>query len=487
MRFSVSRCCRRAVLAIVVAAGPGAAVSATPIVAQTAQGQLLPDVISRVIDSVVLISTSEKLPGSELTPPPDLGPDSDLDQFFKKFFDRQRRGEGDERETGEGSGFVVNASGIIVTNYHVIEDSDRIEVTFNDGSKLPAEVVGTDKLIDIAVLKVKPPKPLKAVTFGDSDRLRVGQTVIAMGNPFGIGLSASAGIVSGRNRNIRNGPYDDFIQTDAAINKGNSGGPLFNLEGKVIGMDTAILSPTGSSVGIGFAVPSNELQPALLQIETYGEVRRGHIGVRVEDVPAEVATRLRMDKPSGALVADVVPGGPAAQAGIRQGDIITSFDQQPVTDARTLQRAVGEAGVDRVAHAEIRRGAATIGIYVRIARDTPAPKPAPAPSAAHATPPPGPVLGLDLAKLDANSRHRFKIAPGVERGVVILAVLPSSPLKSLDLHVGDTIVSVEQQQVTTPDELRQRIDALKHRGVTKVLMWVAHPDGSMRFLRVPAG
>jgi len=480
------RAFRVTLLTAAMALPAGGVARAMPAVAQGVGSQVIPDVISRVIDSVVLISTSEKVSAELTNPPPDLGPDSDLNQFFKKFFERQRRGESDERETGEGSGFIVNADGTIITNYHVIEDADRIEVTFNDGSKLPATIVGTDKLIDIAVLKVASKTPLKAVTFGDSNSLRIGQTVIAMGNPFGIGLSASAGIVSGRNRNIRNGPYDDFIQTDAAINKGNSGGPLFNLRGQVVGMDTAILSPTGSSVGIGFAVPINELRPALAQILRYGEIRRGHIGVRVEDVPDEVAARLKLAKPEGALVADVTSDGPAAKAGIRQGDVILSFDGKPVPDARTLQRVVGEAGIDRTAKAEIRRGTKNVHIEVALASEKPAPKPAPPKPAAQA-PEGAPVLGLELAKLDANSRHRFKISPGIERGVVILAVLPSSPLKSLDLHVGDTIVEVEQQQVTTPEELRNRLGALKHRGTTKALVLVARPEGTMRFLRIPIG
>jgi serine protease Do len=478
------RCCCAALLTTGLALSSGGAAEAGPALVQSADSQVIPDVIARVIDSVVLISTSESVADSPMTPPPDLSPDSNLDEFFKKFFERQRKGDHSERETGEGSGFVIDASGTILTNFHVIEDADSIEVTFHDGSKLPAKVIGTDKLIDIAVLKVVPRGKLNAVTFGDSDKLRIGQTVIAMGNPFGIGLSASAGIVSGRNRNIRNGPYDDFIQTDAAINKGNSGGPLFNLHGEVVGMDTAILSPTGSSVGIGFAVPANELKPALVQIERYGEIRRGHIGVRVEDVPAEVATRLRLAKPEGALVADVTKGGPAAAAGIRQGDVVTSLDGKPVADARTLQRLVGEAGVDRPVQAEIRRGTATIGIQLSLAADAPAPPPA-APPPPPAPSPSGPVLGLELAKLDVNSRTRFKISPGVKRGVVILAVLPTSPLKGFDVHVGDTITEVESQSVTAPDELRDRLAVLKMRGDDRALLLIARPNGSLQFIRAP--
>jgi serine protease Do len=468
----------------------GALVLATPVAAQSRGPDIIPEVVSRVMDSVVVISTSETLPGLDDMPAPELGPDSDLDQFFKRFFDRQRRGEHGERPTGEGSGFVVNAGGTIVTNAHVIEDSDHIEVTFNDGTKLPAKVIGRDQETDIAVLKVTPKKPLKPVKFGDSDHLRLGQWVIAVGNPFGIGLSASAGIVSGRNRNIRNGPYDDFIQTDAAINKGNSGGPLFDLDGAVIGMDTAILSPTGSSVGIGFALPSNEMAPVIAQIERYGEMRRGYIGVRVEDVPDEIATKLGLADSKGALVANVTDGSPAAAAGIKVGDVITRFDGKPVADARGLQRLVGSAGIDRTAELTLQRDHKPIDLDVRLARGTAGAKqpPAPAPNAQAGGGTPAPVvLGLELAGLDAATRHRFDIVPSVETGVVVLAVDASSPLKALGIAVGDTIVEVEQERVATPDAFRRRLAALKQAGADKALTLVANRAGAMRFIRIPVG
>jgi serine protease Do len=465
--------------------------AAVPAMAEMRGPDTIPEVVNRVIDSVVVISTSETLPGVDRVPPPDLGPDSDLDQFFKKFFDEERRGERGQRPTGEGSGFVVDAKGIIVTNAHVIEDADKIEVTFNDGTKLPATVVGRDKATDIAVLKVTPKAPLKPVRFGDSDKLQLGQWVVAMGNPFGIGLSASAGIVSGRNRNIRNGPYDDFIQTDAAINKGNSGGPLFDLDGQVIGMDTAILSPTGSSVGIGFALPSAEITPVVAEIERYGEMRRGYIGVRVEDVPAEIATRFAIAGGKGALVSNVIDGSPAAQAGIKIGDVITAFDGKPVADARALQRLVGSAGIDRTVKIALIRDRNPMELDVRLARQTASAKqpPATAPAPGIGAPPPAAfaTLGVELAALDAKLRQRFDIVPSVEAGVVVLAVAPTSPLKPLGIAVGDTIVEVEQQRVTTPDALQRRLAALKRAGQAKALTLVASHDGNMRFVRIPVG
>src|SRR5262245_954911 len=248
------------------------------------------DVIDQVIDSVVLISTAQNVDAGtndDKAPAPELSPDAPLDQFFDDFFERQQRGENQPRPTGEGSGFVIDAAGTIVTNFHVVDGADRVEVVFNDGTKLAAEVVGKDKEIDVAVLKVKPIAPLKPAKFGDPEKLRVGEWVLALGNPFGIGLSATSGIVSGRNRDMRTGKYDNFIQTDASINKGNSGGPLFNLAGEVVGINTAILSPTGGSVGIGFAVPTSAFRPVVAQLLQYGETRRGYIGVRIQDVPEE--------------------------------------------------------------------------------------------------------------------------------------------------------------------------------------------------------
>ncbi|OYX02924.1 MAG: serine protease, partial [Rhizobiales bacterium 32-66-8] len=256
------------------------------------------DTAERVMDAVVNISTSQNVASSRSVPAPQLPPGSPFEDFFEEFFKR-RQDDGDKNSdkgpnrsrkvSSLGSGFVIDPTGLIVTNNHVIAEADEIYANFNDGSKLKAEVVGRDAKTDLALLRVKPEKPLTAVKFGNSDVLRVGDWVMAIGNPFGLGGTLTVGVVSARNRNINSGPYDNFIQTDAAINRGNSGGPLFNMDGEVIGINTAIISPSGGSIGIGFAVPSSTAAPILAQLEQFKEVRRGWIGVRIQAVTDEIA------------------------------------------------------------------------------------------------------------------------------------------------------------------------------------------------------
>ncbi len=446
------------------------------------------DVIDQVIDSVVLISTSQNLAtgsGDEKQAPPVLSEDVPLDEFFEDFFERQQRGESQQRTVGEGSGFVVDASGIIVTNNHVIEGADGVEVVFNDGTKLPAEIVGLDKEIDIAVLRVKPDKPLNPVTFGDPEKLRVGEWVLAMGNPFGIGLSATSGIVSGRNRDMRTGKYDNFIQTDASINKGNSGGPLFNLAGEVVGVNTAILSPTGGSVGIGFAVPSSTFRTVVAQLLEYGEARRGYIGVRIQDVPDEIARRIALKNTMGALIAETVENGPAAQAGIQKGDVIISFDGKPVTTSRSLQRLVADVLPDREVNALIWREGQEIRTRIRIGRleerapATEAPPPVKIPE------PEGRVFGVDVAPLNDETRAAFRIDKTIVSGLVILAVQPDSPFKSLDIRVGDVVQDVDNLQIASAKAFEDRLTELRNQGEETASVLVSDPKGKMRYVRFP--
>src|SRR6186713_3617542 len=319
------------------------------------------DVAEKVIDSVVNISTSQSVEakgGGGREAMPQLPPGSPFEEFFDDFFKNRRGGatpKGGERSEMQpprktnslGSGFIIDPAGVVVTNNHVIADADEINVIMNDGTKIKAELVGVDKKTDIAVLKFKPAKPLVAVKFGDSDKLRLGEWVIAIGNPFSLGGSVTAGIVSARNRDISQGPYDNYIQTDASINRGNSGGPLFNLEGEVVGVNTAIISPSGGSIGIGFAVPSKTVVAVIDQLREYKEVRRGWLGVRIQQVTDEIADSLGIKPTRGALVAGIDDKGPAKPAGIEPGDVVVKFDGKDVKDPKDLSRVVADTAVGK--------------------------------------------------------------------------------------------------------------------------------------------
>ena len=332
-----------------LAAGP---MLVLPVAAQT-QAQTLPsvaDLAERLLPAVVEISVQTKADGGDApaTQLPDIPDNSPFKDFFDDFLKKHReqgRGAPDRTVTSMGSGFVVESSGLIVTNNHVVEGASGIEVHFQDSTILKAELVGRDPKTDIAVIRVKPDKPLPVVAFGDSDHLRIGEWVMAIGNPFGLGGSVSLGIVSARNREINAGPYDDFIQTDAAINKGNSGGPLFSMNGDVVGINTAIFSPTGGSVGIGFSVPANTAKTVVAQLEKYGETRRGWFGVKIQSVTDDIAESMNMGKSRGALIADVTKTGPAEKAGIEAGDVVIEFNGKPVNEMKDLPKIVAETEI----------------------------------------------------------------------------------------------------------------------------------------------
>src|ERR1700744_257023 len=293
------------------------------------------DLADKLLPTVVNIATSQTL--KQTNPQagmPNIPPGSPLTDLFKDFLAPQKAAP--RHVTSLGTGFIIDPSGLIVTNNHVIEDAEHITATLNDGTILPAKLIGRDEKTDLALLKVTPKKPLPAVKFGDSDHARVGDWVVAIGNPFGLGSSVTAGIVSARNRDIAAGPYDDFIQTDAPINRGNSGGPLFDTNGAVVGVNSAIFSPSGGSVGIGFAIPSNMVRDVIGQLEKYGEARRGWLGVRVQNLTDDIAEGMGIPGTQGALVANITPGGPAAKGGIQDGDVIVTFDGKPVADSRAL-------------------------------------------------------------------------------------------------------------------------------------------------------
>src|SRR5579862_2237232 len=388
------------------------------------------DVAEQVIGAVVNVSTSQKV-DSHIGNLPDLPPGSPMEKFFDDFFKHHHGDSNDgdnepHRVNSLGSGFIIDPSGLVVTNNHVIADADEISVILNDGTRMKATLVGTDKKTDLALLRVTPDpnKPLKSVKFGDSDKLRLGEWVVAIGNPFSLGGTVTAGIVSARNRDINSGPYDNYIQTDAAINRGNSGGPLFNLDGEVIGINTAIISPSGGSIGIGFAVPSKTAMPVIDQLRQFGETRRGWLGVRIQQVTDDIAESLNVKPVRGALVAGVDDRGPAKPAGIEAGDVIVKFDGKDIKEMRDLPRVVADTPVGKAVEVVIIRKGQQETKTVTLGRLEDGEKQM-ADAKTDAQPDQKPVvkktLGLDLANLDDTLRTKYKVKDSV-KGVVIVGV-----------------------------------------------------------------
>ncbi|MCB1498292.1 MAG: DegQ family serine endoprotease [Bauldia sp.] len=452
------------------------------------------DVAVTLLDSVVNISTSQTVVGARGVKPPELPDGSPFQDFFDDFFNQEGNGQSDapRRVQSLGSGFVIDSSGIIVTNNHVIEGADEITANFNDGTKLTATLIGTDEKTDLAVLKVEPDKPLRAIPFGDSEALRVGDWVMAIGNPFGLGGTVTVGIVSARNRDINSGPYDNFIQTDASINRGNSGGPLFNMDGEVIGINTAIISPTGGSIGIGFAIPSSTAVNVINQLREFGETRRGWLGVRIQEVTDEVAEGLSMAEASGALVAGVTDESPAALAGIEPGDVILEFNGHKVKAMHELPRLVADEPIGKEVTVVILRKGAQQDVKVTLGRledseevaaiDENAPE-----AETDQAPPPPPViagpLGLTLADLSPDLRDKFGIEDGVN-GVIVTDVAENSAAAEKRVQAGDVIVEISQEPVANPADVENRIAALKSDGRKSALLLLANKDGDLRFVAV---
>lgn len=462
---------------LVIAAGiPGAIARGAP--------DSFADLAEQTLPAVVNISTTQTIDGSAGPDRPQFPPGSPFEEFFKDFFDRQRPNNGAPRKaTSLGSGFVIDPSGIIVTNNHVIADADEIFVRFQDETSLPAELIGRDEKTDVAVLRVKPDKPLPALPIGDSAKARVGDWVIAIGNPFGLGGSVTAGIISARQRDINSGPYDAFIQTDAAINKGNSGGPLINLDGEVIGINTAIYSPSGGSVGIGFAVPTSIAKNVIDQLQEFGETRRGWLGVHIQNVTDEIAQSLDLDEAKGALVANVTEGGPAEEGGIRAGDIILEFDGKPVEKMRNLPRLVAETPVGKKTDVLVWRKGKEQTLTVSLGR-LEAQEAKSAKSGGGGKPGAASVdeLGVGLAGLDEELRKKYDI-PEEINGVLITKVDPDGNAADKQLKTGDIIVEVNQDPVATPGDVAAKIAAAVDAGKESVLLLV-NRGGDRRFVVV---
>ncbi|MFS8045718.1 Do family serine endopeptidase [Rhizobium sp. BR 314] len=490
------------------------------------------DLAAGLLDAVVNISTSQKVKDEGNGPAtPKLPENSPYQNEFNDLFNNKKDDDSNRKVSSLGSGFVIDPSGYIVTNNHVIEGADDIEAIFPNGTKLKAKLIGTDTKTDLSVLKVEPKHPLTAVKFGDSSKMRIGDWVMAIGNPFGLGGSVTIGIVSARGRNINAGPYDNFIQTDAAINKGNSGGPLFNMKGEVIGINTAIISPSGGSIGIGFAVPSELAEGVVNQLRDFGETRRGWLGVRIQPVTDDVANSLGLGSAKGALVAGIIKGGPVDNGSIKAGDVILKFDGKEVDEMRDLLRIVAESPVGKEVDVVIYREGKEQTVKVTLGRqedstqaaaassDKGGQKPQLAPDSngnhdgvinpngsddgdddgmdgqdqgdnpqqsPQAQPPAqasSTVLGMKLAKLTAENRKSFGIADSVD-GVVITEVAPGSAAAEKGLKAGDVVVEVAQEFVQTPSAASDKVSSLKREGRRNAQLMIASPNGDLRFIAV---
>ena len=437
------------------------------------------DLSAQLLPTVVNIATTQTLKASAQGALPNLPPGSPLDDLFKDLLGP--KGGAPRHVTSLGSGFIIDPSGYIVTNNHVIEDADQVTVTLNDGQLLPAKIVGRDAKTDLALLKIAPRKPLSAAHFGDSERARIGDWVIAIGNPFGLGSTVTAGIVSARNRIINAGEYDDFIQTDAPINRGNSGGPLFDMSGNVVGVNSAIFSPSGGSVGIGFAIPSNLVREVIDQIRQYGAPRRGWIGVRIQQVTEDIASALGLPTDAGALVAGVTPNGPASKAGMQNGDLITAFDGRAIADSRAVPRIVADTPIGKTVVVDVLRKGKKLSVRLTVQRLDEGPaQPLKPGKAVPGTNPKLSQLGLSLAVLDGDARAQYKLKPSVH-GVLVTEVAPDSPAAEKDFRPGDVIVEVQKQPVHTPEEVARRIE-LDARTGKKVELMLVSRDGDLTYV-----
>nr|WP_082677421.1 DegQ family serine endoprotease [Ruegeria profundi] len=455
-----------------------------------ARSESLAPLAEKISPAVVNITTTTLVEGR--TGPQGIVPEgSPFEDFFREFQDRN--GEDDNRprrSNALGSGFVISEDGYIVTNNHVIAEADEILVEFFPGDgqpkkELPAKVIGTDDKTDIALLKVEASGPLQYVQFGDSDVARVGDWVIAMGNPLGQGFSVSAGIVSARNRAL-SGSYDDYIQTDAAINRGNSGGPLFNMNGEVIGVNTAILSPNGGSIGIGFSMASNVVVKVVDQLREFGETRRGWLGVRIQDVTEDMAEAMGLDKPGGALISDV-PNGPAKDAGLLAGDVILSFDGVEVEDTRGLVRQVGETTVGKSVRVVVHRDGGTQTVLVTLGRredaeraDSSEDEVPDAPVEENAD-----ILGLTISPLTDALRKDLGLDADAE-GLVVSEVDEASEAFSKGLRAGDLITEAGQQAVTSIQDFEARMEEAREAG-RKSLLLLVRRGGEPRFVALSLG
>ncbi len=455
--------------------------------------------VKKVLPAVVNVSVTEKADtvadeqdmDSDGNGPHQGMPSSPFDEFLRKFFEQQGQGfpgmpmrpmPHPEQRMALGSGFIIDPAGYIVTNNHVVADADKVTVIFQDGSKHPAKVLGRDTKTDLALLKIDAKEPLPYVTWGDSNAAQVGDWVLAVGNPFGLGGTVSSGIISARGRDIHSGPYDDYLQLDAAINRGDSGGPTFNLNGQVIGINTAIYSPNGGSVGIGFAIPSSLARPVIDQLREHGKVERGWLGVQIQEVTPEIAQSLNLPKAKGALVADVTPGSPAAKAGLKQGDVILSFNGHDVAKVRDLPIVVAQTPVGEKAKVDVFRDGRdehfdiAVGQMPENLQMAQNGRGGDDQGAGENTT----ALGVKLAPLTNQLRQRAGVPKDV-KGVIVTAIDDSSPLAELGIQPGDVIEQVNQEPVTTPQQAEAKLKQAES-GRNKSVLLLINRHGINQYL-----
>lgn len=456
------------------------------------------DMAAALLPSVVNISstttiTAKNAPEMEI---PQFPPGSPFEEFFKDFMEQQQQGEGDSprrprHASSLGSGYIIDAKeGYIVTNNHVIADADEVTVILQDDTNLKAKIVGKDEKTDVALLKVDPTgHNLKAVPWGNSDDMRVGDWILAIGNPYGLGGTVTQGIISARARDINAGPYDDYLQTDASINRGNSGGPMFNMKGEVVGINSAIFSPSGGSIGIGFAIPSNLAKSIVDQLIEFGRTKRGWLGVRIQAVTEDIAESLNFGAPRGALISAVTPEGPAEKAGLKQGDIVTAFDGKPVEDMKRLPRIVAETPVGKEATVTVWREGKTVDLKVKVGELEQAEeegKLSAGPGRGNAPDQPESTEeaeGLKLTTLSKPLRAQYEVDDKTE-GVLITGVDEDSQAAESDIREGDVIVKANQKDIKTPAEFKAQVDASRKAGKKSVFLLIER-KGDLRFVALP--
>jgi serine protease Do len=451
---------------------------AVPPVAGLLPQQSFAPLVKRVLPAVVNISVTEKANANAASDQlPEQFRGTPFDEFLRRFFDEHGGGrlaprpfsggpgeEGGLKRIALGSGFIIDPSGLIVTNNHVVGEAAKVEIILQDDTRYPAKIIGRDPHTDLAVLQIKADKPLPYVTFGDSSAAQIGDWVVAVGNPFGLGGSVTTGIISARGRDIHSGQFDDFLQIDAPINRGNSGGPTFNLNGEVIGINTAIYSPNGGSVGIGFAVPSNVAKTVVAQLEAHGKVSRGWLGVQIQEVTPAIAASLGLHGEHGALVAVVTPGSPGAQAGLKQGDVILSFNGGEVKQLRDLPRLVAAMAPGSTASLTVWRNGQSSELHTTLGEAPENPRVASA-NDEHPGEQSGveqeqaQALGMHFAELTNEFRRELHLGRDVH-GVVITGIDSGSFADTLGLSRGDVLVSIDQQPVRSPASAAQQLKEL---------------------------